>query len=1044
MEPLPPPDLATLDRDHLTPERALVPHLLEQFTWSHATRQRVKQRARELVLAVRAADTTQHPLQALLREYDLGCEEGVILMCLAEALLRIPDRATVDRLIHDKLGGGHWEQHLGSGRGWLVNASTWGLLLTGRVAKLETLARHDDATLFQRLTGKLAAVGGEPVVRTALSSAMALLGNHFVRGRDIHEAIKRGRADAKRGYRHSFDMLGEAALTRGDANRFFEAYCEAIDALGAEGHGGPIATAPEVSIKLSALHPRYEFRQWGRVMDELAPRLLTLARHARAMGVGITVDAEESDRLSLMIALFERVYLAPELAGWAGFGLALQAYLKRAPAVLDHLAALAGRGGRPIPLRLVKGAYWDSEIKRAQLRGLDDYPVFTRQQSTELCYLLCAQRMFEAPEHFTPRFATHNAYTAAALLELAGDREVEFQRLHGMGEALHDALRGLGRASRIYAPVGVHRELLPYLVRRLLENGSNSGFINRITDPEVPLEALVVDPTERLAERESPTNPRIPPPPRLYGEERPNAAGFEWSDPAGGTATREAMTLAAEREWRASPLVGGEPVEGKERPLFAPADRRHEVGRVTEANKTTLEHAVTLAHQHFPEWSTTPTEIRAACLERAADLLEARRAEFLHLLTREAGKGLEESLAEFRETVDYARYYALHARRLGETIELPGPTGERNTLRWRGRGVFSCISPWNFPLAIFGGQLMAALAMGNTVVAKPAHQTPLIAAALVRLLHEAGIPGDALHLLPGSSRHLAEGLIGDPRINGVAFTGSTTAAKWIQRRLAERDGAITPLIAETGGQNALIADSSALPEQLVHDIIESAFGAAGQRCSALRVLFVQQEIAPRVERMLVGAMAELVVGDPADPATDIGPVIDQEALARLEAHADRMEEEGERVAVTPLDEATTRYGSFFTPRAYRIEHLEQLTDEVFGPILHIIHYRAKRLEAVIEAINATGFGLTCGVHSRIEGRAEAIAERIRAGNLYINRHITGAVPGVQPFGGEGLSGTGFKAGGPHYLQRFAVEQSVSLNSAAIGGNPTLLSGADEP
>lgn len=1042
-EALPPPQYAALERDYLTAEARRIPPLLDEVRWSPAARERIDTRARRLVEAVRAADAAAlHPFQALLAEYDLACEEGVILMCLAEALLRIPDPATAERLIHDKLSAGHWERHLGPDRSWLVNASAWGLLLTGRVLRFDE-AHHNGAGLLARL----AAAGGDTLVRTALTRSMALLSDHFVSGRDIQQAVTRGRHEAAEGYRHSFDMLGEAALTRADANRFFEAYCEAIDVLGEISDGSPVADAPEVSIKLSALHPRYEFRRWGQVMEELAPRVVKLAAHARAKGVGLTVDAEESDRLTLSLALFEAVYRAPELAGWAGLGLAVQSYQKRAPALIDHLAALAEEGGRPILLRLVKGAYWDAEIKRAQQLGLDDYPLFTRPSATDLCYLACAKRMLARPEAFVPRFATHNAHTAAAVLELAGQliegQPVEFQRLHGMGEALHLELRKLGHPCRVYAPVGDHRELLPYLVRRLLENGSNSGFINRIADPAIALDQLVADPVEQLTNLKSFANPRIPPPPALYGDERRNAAGFEWSDPNATGPLRQAMAEAAERPWHAAPLVSGTALEGESKTLHAPADRRRAVGTVVEADEAAAERAVEQAHAFFPQWTETPIEERAASLERAADLLEERQGEFLHLLVHEAGKGLSEALAELRETVDYGRYYALHARHLAEERELTGPTGERNTLRWRGRGLFSCISPWNFPLAIFGGQLMAALVMGNTVVAKPARQTPLTAAALVRLLFEAGIPPQALQLLPGPSDRLAPRLIRDPRIKGVAFTGSTAAAKSIQRALAEREGAIVPLIAETGGQNALIADSSALPEQLIHDVLESAFGAAGQRCSALRVLFLQEEIAPRVERMLAGAMAELQVGAPALLATDVGPIIDEEALQRLKRHAERVEREAETVAVTPLDLEATAHGHFFAPRAYRIDGLQRLTGEVFGPVLHIVHYRGDRLEAVIDAVNASGFGLTCGVHSRIEGRAETVARRIRAGNVYINRAMTGAVPGVQPFGGEGLSGTGFKAGGPHYLQRFAVEQSVSVNTAAVGGNASLLAG-EEP
>jgi RHH-type proline utilization regulon transcriptional repressor/proline dehydrogenase/delta 1-pyrroline-5-carboxylate dehydrogenase len=1004
---------------------------------------RIAIRARALVQEVRARRVGRGGLDAFLHEYELSSREGVVLMCLAEALLRIPDAETADRLIKDKLADADWEKHLGSSESLFVNASTWALMLTGRVIRLERDGNQDLAGVLKRLVSR----SGEPVIRQAVVQAMRILGRQFVMGRNIEEALERARALEKKGFRYSYDMLGEAARTMADAERYDRAYQQAIRAIGAAAKGkGPIE-APGISVKLSALHPRYEFAKAERVMRELVPRLVDLAKMAKEAGIGFTVDAEEAERLDLSLDIIEAVSGDPALKGWDGFGLAIQAYQKRAFDLIDWLADLARRHHRRLMVRLVKGAYWDSEIKQSQERGLPGYPVFTRKASTDLSYIACARKLLADPACFYPQFATHNAHTLAAVLELAGNAtDFEFQRLHGMGDALYEDVappEKIGRAVRIYAPVGSHEDLLAYLVRRLLENGANTSFVNRIIDEKAPIEELIADPAthvRRLAQR---PHPRIPLPADLFGPERRNSQGIDLTDPAALLPLARAMGSAAQESQQAAPIVGGRMRGGAARAVLNPADPRQAVGQVSEAGPAEIDEALARASRAHAAWDTTAAEARARCLERAADLMEANRASLMTLAVREAGKTVPDALAEVREAVDFCRYYAVRARAdFGQPVALPGPTGERNEIRLQGRGVFACISPWNFPLAIFTGQVAAALAAGNCVVAKPAEQTPLIAAAAVRLLHQAGVPADVLHLLPGDGETVGAPLVADPRVAGVAFTGSTEVARAINRSLAGRDGPIAPLIAETGGQNAMIVDSSALPEQVVRDVLISAFQSAGQRCSALRVLFVQQDIAPKLERMLAGAMAELEVGDPAWLDTDVGPVIDADAKAALEAHAARMAREGELLYEVPLAKDLPP-GHFFAPRAFVIDSLSRLTREVFGPILHVVRWRADRLDQVIDAVNATGYGLTLGVHSRIDATQKRICERVRAGNAYVNRNMIGAVVGVQPFGGEGLSGTGPKAGGPRYLHRFAVERTLAVDTTAAGGNATLLSLAEE-
>jgi len=1025
----------------LADEAQCLDALLPLATLNEHARARVRTRADNLVTAVRAARSSASGVEAFLHQYDLSSQEGMVLMCLAEALLRIPDVDTVDRLIEEKLTSAHWEAHLGTSESLLVNASTWGLMLAGRILRLDENAQGDVPGYLRRL----AARAGEPVIREAIRQAMRILGHQFVMGRSITEALKRSRSTGQQDFRHSFDMLGESALTVEDAQAYFDAYTSAIDAIGASaGESADVHSAPSVSVKLSALHPRYEYAQRERVMRELAPRLRLLAERARSWTIGLTIDAEEADRLELSLDLFDIVYRSPTLAGYDGLGVAVQAYQKRAPALVEWLITLSHAVGRRIPVRLVKGAYWDTEIKRAQERGLDGYPVFTRKASTDVSYLACAGRLLEARERVYPMFATHNAHTLASIVELAGElRDFEFQRLHGMGEELYAAVRAdpalVGVPCRVYAPVGSHEDLLPYLVRRLLENGANTSFVNRISDPRVPVASIVADPVEEVSSLSDKAHPDIPLPRELFGDDRINSRGMNMADGVTLATLEEHLRADEQRLWRAAPIVGGHLHEGDWRQVRNPADHRHVVGQACEANAELVAGALDRAVKTQPDWDATPATQRAQILERAADLFERERLDLIALCVREAGKTLPDALGEIREAVDYLRYYAHCTReQFGRPLRLPGPTGEANELRLHGRGVFACISPWNFPLAIFTGQVAAALAAGNAVLAKPAEQTPLIAAQAIRLLHLAGIPPEVLHLLPGAGETVGSALTADPRVAGVAFTGSTETAKAIHRTLAARDGAIPVLIAETGGQNAMIADSSALPEQVVLDAVTSAFNSAGQRCSALRVLFVQQEIASRVLHLLAGYMDELRVGDPALPSTDVGPVIDGQAKQELEAHKAWIKMQGTTIRELPLSR-DCEDGSFVAPLAVEIPALELLTREVFGPVLHVVRFRADTLDAVINSINRTGFGLTLGIHSRIEGRAQHIASRCRVGNVYINRNMIGAVVGVQPFGGQALSGTGPKAGGPHYLQRFCTEQTISINTAAIGGDATLLS-----
>ena len=1033
MPPALPDDAPPFDAPYAEDDDLIIARFDKALGFSRHENEAIDSRTRKSIAAIRDGAGSIGGVEDFLREYGLSTREGLALMVLAEALLRVPDAATQDRLIEDKLDEGGWSEHEARGDTWFVNASAWAVGLSARVIRPGETPENVMRGLVRRL--------GMPTVRSATRQAMRFLGGHFVLGETIKDALSRAARNEARGYRHSFDMLGEGARTRADAKRYWQSYADAIVAIGKAADKAPRNKAlPDrmgISVKLSALHPRYLATHRDQVLDELVPELLELARMAKAHDLNFTVDAEEADRLELSLDVIRATFADPSLAGWEGFGLAIQAYQKRAPAVIDYVDGLCRAHDRRMMVRLVKGAYWDTEVKRAQERGLADYPVFTRKAATDLSYLACAGRMLAMRDRLFPQFATHNALTVATIFEMAGDRSgFEFQRLHGMGEALYeDLMKGNDRVPcRIYAPVGGYRDLLAYLVRRLLENGANSSFVAIAGDKDVPVEELLVRPADKLglAEGRSARNSRIPLPSKIYGD-RKNSAGLEF----GSRQTLQHLVegiSAAMQTVDALPLIHGLKPRGEAVPVMAPSDNRRQVGSVRFASDADVAPAVELAAKGFRRWSRVPAAERASALERTSDLIEANRDRLMALLAQEGGKTLDDGLAEIREAVDFCRYYAAEARRLfaGPTL-MPGPTGEDNRYGWRGRGVFACISPWNFPLAIFTGQVAAALAAGNAVIAKPAEQTPLIAFETVKLMHEAGVPTDVLLYLPGAG-DVGAALTAHPRISGVAFTGSTETARAINRTLAAKDGPIVPLIAETGGLNAMIVDATALAEQVCDDVIMSAFRSAGQRCSALRLLFLQADVADHMLKMIEGGARELVLGDPADPATDVGPVIDEGQRAMLAAHIEEMRA-SQRVRYAGTAPAG---GTFFAPHIVDLDRPEALTKEVFGPVLHVVRWKAKDLPKVLDAIDATGYGLTLGIHSRIEATVKAVVDRLDTGNVYVNRNTIGAVVGTQPFGGSGLSGTGFKAGGPHYLTRFAEEQVVSVNTAAAGGNASLI------
>ncbi|WP_295813120.1 bifunctional proline dehydrogenase/L-glutamate gamma-semialdehyde dehydrogenase PutA [uncultured Nitratireductor sp.] len=992
--------------NYLADEAEAVQRLIKLADISPEERRKISDEAADLVRAVRSS-SDMHLMEAFLSEYGLSTQEGVALMCLAEALLRVPDAETMDDLIRDKIAPHDWSAHSGESASIFVNASTWALMLTGRV--LDDEGDGVEATL-RGLVRRM----GEPVIRRAVSRAMREMGEQFVLGRTIDEAMKRGKAMQEKGYTYSYDMLGEAARTEADALRYHKAYADAISALKRHSNQDDIRANPGISVKLSALHPRYEATQKAHMLPVMIERLKSLASAARDARMGLNIDAEEADRLDLSLDVIEAVLAEPELAGWDGFGVVVQAYGPRAPFVLDWLHDLAERLDRRIMVRLVKGAYWDTEIKRAQVMGLDGFPVYTRKVNTDASYIACARKLLDMTDRIYPQFATHNAHTAAAILSMAADRDAfEFQRLHGMGEALHETVRKReGTRCRIYAPVGAHQDLLAYLVRRLLENGANSSFVHQIVDTEVSAEEIAADPFAAIEAEAQAANPAIARPSEIFGASRENAKGWDVTDPVTLTALDEAREpFVQPHQWSAQSITRAKG-NGQARTVVNPARLSETVGTVRDASQKQAQEAVGVALEAQPAWAGTPVAERGEILRRIADLYETHAAELFALATREAGKSLADGIAEVREAVDFLRYYAREARQVEKDTDA--------------RGVIVCISPWNFPLAIFTGQIAAGLVTGNAVIAKPAEQTSLIAARAVAMMHEAGVPADALQLLIGDGPTVGGPLTADPRIAGVCFTGSTEVARLIERQLADNAGPDAMLIAETGGLNAMIVDSTALPEQAVRDIVASAFQSAGQRCSALRMLYVQSDVEDRILKMLKGAMQALSIGDPWDVSTDVGPVIDDEAFETISAYTQKMSGKGRQIAALDVPNG----GRYVAPAAFKVSGISELEREIFGPILHVATFDAETIDEVISDVNAKGYGLTFGLHTRIDARAQHVVDRAHAGNIYVNRNQIGAVVGSQPFGGEGLSGTGPKAGGPHYLRRFRRSR------ADTGGTPS--------
>jgi len=1000
-------------------EHQAVTQLLHSNPLSGATRDTILQESRDLVTQCRADKSSNGILDAFLLEFGLSNAEGVALMCLAEALLRVPDALTADRLIAEKIKAGNWNSHRNKSKSLFVNASTWGLMLTGQLVSLDAEITENTDNWVRRLT----ASAGEPVIRAAVMQAMKIMGGQYVLGRDIKEGLKRGAKQNDNNTRFSFDMLGEGARTDADAQKYLTAYASAIDNIG-KSESSPerdeatdVNSANGISVKLSALHPRYYFAQYDLVMTELLPRIKQLCVQAAKYNIGLSIDAEEAYRLDISMDIFEILAKDKDLDGWQGLGFVLQAYQKRAPDTAKWLIGLAREANRRLMVRLVKGAYWDAEIKHAQELGLASYPVFTRKANTDLCYQHCAGILLDAQDAIYPQFATHNAYTATMILNIAGDRQFEFQRLHGMGHILYDNLRlSISKAAngktatakvipvRVYAPIGNHSDLLPYLVRRLLENGANSSFVNRFLDEQTPVEELLEDNRKQVNSCFPYQHKGIPVPPEMFsavGEDRKNAHGIDLDS------VQESELLLAQvaktPQLISQPIIGGVALDKPLEPNYSPSDQTQLIGHSGRVSDGEILTALESAHRAYNAWNSVGHGARATILEKVADLMERDFGELIGVISLEAGRTVNDGISEVREAIDFCRYYAVQAK------SFQGLTG---------RGVFFCISPWNFPLAITVGQIAAALAAGNTVLAKPAAQTPAIAAIAVRLFHEAGVPGEALHLLLGSGSQIGNLVLTDSRIKGISFTGSTGTAQHINQQLAKRSGPPIPFIAETGGQNCMVVDSSALPEQVVDDVIMSAFQSAGQRCSALRVLFIQSDIADNLLHMLKGAMASLKAGDPRLLSSDLGPVIDSGAQKELQSHIDRMNREAKLIAKVELDSSCAN-GSFIAPHAFEIDSLDVLTDEVFGPILHVVRFDSDQLGKVIEQINNTGFGLTLGVHSRIQAFAQKVFSNTIAGNTYINRNMVGAVVGVNPFGGRGLSGTGPKAGGPNYMLRFS-------------------------
>lgn len=1018
-------------------ENDVVAIILNNISFTYEEQSNIEQTATNLIESVRNTRLGAIGLDAFFIQYDLSSEEGIALMCLAEAMLRIPDKKNMDAMIKDKLTNLNWQHYTSNSESWFVNAATWGLVLTGKLYD-DAPDTRKKAVVLRDLVGRL----GEPVVRKSVKQAMSILGEQFILGTSISKAIYRAEKKENTNYLYSYDMLGEAAKTSLDAEKYFKSYKDSIDALRGDSDA-PLLKRPGISIKLSALHPRYEVSQYESCIKDIVAKLIVLVRMAKENNITVTLDAEESYRLELSLEIFRQVLEEEEINSWGGFGMAVQAYQKRAVFVIDYLEKLAHKSNSKILVRLVKGAYWDTELKNSQVMGHEDYPVFTRKFNTDVSYLACAVKIAKAKDSFFGQFATHNAHSVAAILEIYGDRrDFEFQCLHGMGRSLYDCIlkQFEGVECRMYAPVGNHEELLPYLVRRLLENGANTSFVNRIIDKKIPISKILFDPIALATACNSSYHPNVPLPRNLFAPSRLNSKGIDLKDIKILRTISKKMNAALTKGEVLYPLVVG--IENKKNltkvEITNPSNRGELIGHYHEVDEEVVEMALSAAHNAKPLWQKSSLEYRTDLLMKAADKLEDEMEFFMALAIKEAGKLWQDAVDEVREAVDFLRYYAIRAKEDLVDDVLPGPTGELNMLSYHARGIVFCISPWNFPLAIFCGQLAAALVTGNVVLAKPASQTVLIATKFIELLYGLDLPKDVIQLVPGSSEIAGAPIVADHRVDAVMLTGSNNTAKVIYKTLAERDGAIVPLVAETGGMNAMIVDSTALTEQVITDVVESAFKSAGQRCSALRVLYVQEDVYDKTLKMLEGAMQELVVGDPMLLKTDVGPVIDDRAKGFLENHMEYLENIKAKLIYEMPKNNEHKSGTFFMPRAYEIESISLLKEEVFGPILHVVKFKMKEIDKVIDDINSTNFGLTFGIHSRVDATATYIKNRINVGNVYVNRNVIGAVVGVQPFGGEGLSGTGPKAGGPNYLKRLCHERTLTVNTAAVGGNTSLM------
>jgi len=1026
-------DFTYINEWYRASEAEVVQTLLDDLDLDAQFYTNVHQQTLDLIQRIRSQPKQGSFVARLMHQFQLSSPQGLTLMAMTESLLRIPDKETQDKLIAEKIREGDW--------GSAFETKDEGIAKLTRLALTASqtlLGEGASSGFFRKAIAKTSA----PIIRQSIRQMISQLADEFIQGSTIDIALKNARIMEDKGYHYSYDMLGEAAMTAADAERYFQSYKNAIRTMANFAEDEEIQTDPSISVKLSALHPRFEYAQKHRVMQELTPKLIDMAVLCKENNIAMTIDAEEADVLELTMNIVRKVMMSPSLKDWNGLGIVIQAYQKRAFRLVDCALELAKKTGHRVPVRLVKGAYWDTEIKRAQERGLSDYPVFTQKCHTDISYLACAKKLLENRELVHPQFATHNAYTAVCILNMAGTNGgYEFQKLHGMGDELYSALlegqSNLNPACRIYAPVGSYDDLLPYLVRRLLENGANSSFVHHLIDPQVTPEQLARNPVIQAKTSQGKPHPKIPLPEDIFGTARKNSRGLDLSDALQLQGLYE--ELERNRRWQAAPIVGGKTIShGTSHLVTSPTNHTDHVGDVTLAKAEDVTRAYELANAAFESWAATPATTRAGCLDKLADLMEESQSKLMALCIREGGKTVADAIAEVREAVDFCRYYAMKARDdFAEPMVLHGPTGERNLLSLHGRGIFACISPWNFPLAIFTGQVTAALVAGNCVIAKPAGPTPLIACFAVQLMYEAGIPKDVLHFVPGSSSEIGKALLEDPRLSGVALTGSVDTAHQIQQTLAKSRGPVIPIIAETGGQNAMIVDSSALPEQVVTDVITSAFQSAGQRCSALRILFLQEEIADKVLTMLKGAMEELKIDDPARLVTDLGPVIDEEAKKSLEEHIQFMSDNAKKLhqCILPIE---CEAGTFVSPAAFELKDLNILQGEKFGPILHIMRYKASELDKIIDQINGLGYGLTLGIHTRVDSTWKHIFDRMRVGNTYVNRSMIGAVVGVQPFGGEGLSGTGPKAGSPRYLHRFATERSLSINTTATGGNATLM------